>query len=216
MQYQVRWSREYALWVLGLPDFADQEQIKKAYHVLCKKYHPDNRAGTDASEKMDELYGKDAYLLIQSAYEYLMKTQETTETTGASAWGTMHGPYAYQDPIVTPHPSQKTKIIGTGSNPERERCYEQVRQSSIEREKLRKEAAKNKQNREENVRRKEQESLLEKEKRKREIESSFYRLMEAARMLEKEQEQTKADHSVYAKKKAYEAFQKYEERNKEW
>jgi DnaJ-class molecular chaperone len=55
-----------ALEILGLKDGRDKAAVKRAYHALAKKYHPDN-----------ELTGKkEAYELIRAAYEHLMNKSD--------------------------------------------------------------------------------------------------------------------------------------------
>lgn len=46
--------------ILGVPKDASQEEIKKAFHSLAKKYHPDtNRGNTAAKRTFQEI--RDAY-----------------------------------------------------------------------------------------------------------------------------------------------------------
>lgn len=58
--------------VLGIRQGASEDEIKKAYRELVKKYHPDqyrdNPLSTLAEEKLKE---------INEAYNYLMKTQDS-------------------------------------------------------------------------------------------------------------------------------------------
>ena len=55
--------------VLGVSRSASDDEIKKAYHKLARKYHPDNFAGSGgaaaegAEEKMKEI--NEAYDIIQ-------------------------------------------------------------------------------------------------------------------------------------------------------
>lgn len=61
-----RITESQALEILGLKAGSDKAEIKRAYHILAKKYHPDN-----------ELTGKkEAYELIRSAYELLLNKEE--------------------------------------------------------------------------------------------------------------------------------------------
>jgi DnaJ-class molecular chaperone with C-terminal Zn finger domain len=59
--------------VLGVTQGATEEEIKRAYHELVKKYHPDqyrdNPLATLAEEKLKE---------INEAYDYLVKSQGST------------------------------------------------------------------------------------------------------------------------------------------
>ena len=58
--------------VLGVPHGASEDQIKKAYRELARKYHPDNYANNPladlAQEKMKE---------INAAYEWLLQMNNT-------------------------------------------------------------------------------------------------------------------------------------------
>ncbi len=45
--------------ILGVPKNATDEELKKAYRDLVKKYHPDNNIGVDTNEKLKEI--KEAY-----------------------------------------------------------------------------------------------------------------------------------------------------------
>ncbi|MCQ2575881.1 MAG: DnaJ domain-containing protein [Treponema sp.] len=50
--------------ILGLNEGASIEEIKKAYRILAKKYHPDHNSSPDSERKFRE---------VQAAYEYLKK-----------------------------------------------------------------------------------------------------------------------------------------------
>ena len=53
--------------VLGLSKSASEQDIKKAYRALAKKYHPDVNKAADAEEKFKE---------INEAYEVLSDPQK--------------------------------------------------------------------------------------------------------------------------------------------
>jgi hypothetical protein len=68
--------------VLGVSENASQEEIRKAYLALVKKYHPDRYADGPmkdlANEKLKE---------INQAYELLTKKKETSGYGGSSSYG---------------------------------------------------------------------------------------------------------------------------------
>lgn len=68
--------------VLGVPQSATDEEIKKAYRTLAKKYHPDLNGGSAAAEtKMKE---------VNEAYTLLIKNkgQGNTQGHGSGGYGT--------------------------------------------------------------------------------------------------------------------------------
>lgn len=68
--------------VLGVDPSATDEEIKKAYRELAKKYHPDNYADSPladlAQEKMKE---------INEAYDTIQKERIAKNSSEGSSWG---------------------------------------------------------------------------------------------------------------------------------
>ena len=82
--------------ILGVTPNASDEEIKKAYRELARKYHPDKYAGTDladlASEKMKE---------INAAYEEVQAMRSGKQSAGG-AYGNPYG-NAYGNPYGNPY-----------------------------------------------------------------------------------------------------------------
>lgn len=73
--------------VLGVSRDAADDDIKKAYRALARKYHPDNYAGSDladlAGEKMKE---------INEAYDTIQRERANKGSTGSSQGGYQYSP----------------------------------------------------------------------------------------------------------------------------
>ncbi len=63
---------ENAYKVIGVPEGADFETVKKAYHRMMRKYHPDRLQAQGVSEEMMRAYTEKAQN-IQQAYDLLKK-----------------------------------------------------------------------------------------------------------------------------------------------
>ena len=76
--------------ILGVPPTATDDEVKKAYRELARKYHPDKYAGTDladlASEKMKE---------VNAAYEEIqtMRSGKQNASSGGAYGGGYQGAY---------------------------------------------------------------------------------------------------------------------------
>lgn len=74
--------------ILGVPPTATDEEVKKAYRDLARKYHPDKYAGSDladlASEKMKD---------INAAYEEIQAMRSGKQTAGPGYEGTTGSSY---------------------------------------------------------------------------------------------------------------------------
>jgi len=63
--------------ILGVPENATAEQIKKAYRMLARKYHPDMNPAQDAAEN---------FIRITEAYEILIGERKPPQTKSAPQW----------------------------------------------------------------------------------------------------------------------------------
>ena len=84
--------------VLGVSKSATQDEIKKAYRQLAKKYHPDNKETGDA-EKFKE--ASEAYSVLSDENK-----RKTYDQFGQSAFDQTAGgqnPFSGNPPIITLH-----------------------------------------------------------------------------------------------------------------
>ena len=70
--------------VLGVPRNASDDEIKKAYRKLSRKYHPDANINNPNKDQAEEKFKE-----VQQAYEQIMKEREY----GGSASGNGYGSY---------------------------------------------------------------------------------------------------------------------------
>ena len=88
--------------MLGIPSTATDEEVKKAYRNLARKYHPDNYHDNPledlAQERMKE---------INEAYETI-RTQRKAGQSGGQSYGGYTGGYR----AITP---EHTAACGSGS-----------------------------------------------------------------------------------------------------
>ncbi|MEJ7553945.1 MAG: molecular chaperone DnaJ [Aquificaceae bacterium] len=78
--------------VLGVPRNATQEEIKKAYRRLARKYHPDFNKDPEAQEKFKE---------INEAYQVLSDPEKRKlyDQYGHAAFGAQSGGHEYQEVV---------------------------------------------------------------------------------------------------------------------
>ncbi|MBQ8616968.1 MAG: DnaJ domain-containing protein [Clostridia bacterium] len=76
--------------VLGVAPTASDDEVKKAYRQLCKKYHPDANVG-----KPDAAQAEKKFMEVQQAYEEIMHRRQGG---GARAGSGYNGPQQQQRP----------------------------------------------------------------------------------------------------------------------
>lgn len=83
--------------ILGISEDANREEIKKAFHVLAKKYHPDaNKNIPSAKRKFQEI--RDAYETLQdperkAQYDRMRKSSRRTKNAEYTNWDGGHLKY---------------------------------------------------------------------------------------------------------------------------
>lgn len=90
--------------VLGIGRDASDEEIKKAYRKMSRKYHPDANVGNPNIDQIEEKFKE-----IQQAYQQIMKEREA-EKNGYS------GSYGYGGYGSTGYGSQNYGGYGSGSS----------------------------------------------------------------------------------------------------
>ena len=72
--------------VLGVTRSASDEEIKKAYRNLSRKYHPDANVNNPNKDQAEEMFKR-----VQQAYDQIMKERQQGTTGGYSGYGAGNG-----------------------------------------------------------------------------------------------------------------------------
>ncbi len=73
--------------VLGVDRNATDDEIKKAYRALCRKYHPDKNPGNEKAEEM--------FKIVQEAYQQVMNERKNGTSSQGNFAGGAYGGYQY-------------------------------------------------------------------------------------------------------------------------
>ena len=78
--------------VLGVPAGASDDEIKKAYRTMSRKYHPDANINNPNKDQAEEKFKE-----VQLAYDQIMKERQQGYSYGGSNAGgaTGYGSYSY-------------------------------------------------------------------------------------------------------------------------
>lgn len=76
---------------LGLAHGASEEEVKKAYRQLSRKYHPDANINNPDKDKAEEKFKE-----VQQAYKAIMSGEANNPYGGSSAQSGASGPYSYR------------------------------------------------------------------------------------------------------------------------
>ena len=77
--------------VLGIKYDATDDELKKAYRSLSRKYHPDANVGKSDAERAQ---AEEKFKEVQQAYDQIMKDREMGYTGPYGSSGSGQGPYA--------------------------------------------------------------------------------------------------------------------------
>ena len=75
--------------VLGVTRDATDDEIKKAYRAMSKKYHPDANINNPHKEKAEEMFK-----LVQEAYQQIIYERQHPYASSGSSYGTGGGSYS--------------------------------------------------------------------------------------------------------------------------
>ena len=80
--------------VLGVPRSASDEEVKKAYRKLSRKYHPDANINNPDKEQAEERFKQ-----VQQAYDQIMKEREYGSSYGNSYGKSYGSPFGNGNPF---------------------------------------------------------------------------------------------------------------------
>jgi len=86
--------------ILGVPHSASDEEIKKAYRSLSRKYHPDANINNPNKDQAEAKFKE-----VQQAYDKIMhERQYGSSGTGGYSYGGSSSAYQYECFIKPLHP----------------------------------------------------------------------------------------------------------------
>lgn len=88
--------------VLGLDSSASDEEVKRAYRELAKRYHPDNYSGTESAEFASEMMKK-----INDAYDEIMRRRK--KVGGEDK--TTQGDFGYVRSLISDGKIEEAQVI---------------------------------------------------------------------------------------------------------
>lgn len=88
--------------ILGIPEDSDQEQIRAAYLVLVKKYHPDSGSNEANADKFLEVITRSSYKSHINFFQLFLLQIDTafkvlTDKKAKERWGVEETPVKEQD-----------------------------------------------------------------------------------------------------------------------
>lgn len=95
--------------VLGVPSNASDDEVKRAYRDLTRKYHPDANVNNPLADLAEEKFKE-----VQEAYDTIMKQREQ---------GGYHYGYGYQGGNQSSGWNQSYGASGSRQNPQMQAVY---------------------------------------------------------------------------------------------
>ena len=69
--------------ILGIVRSASDDEVKKAYREMCRKYHPDRNPGNEAAEEM--------FKIVQEAYAQIVEERKNSGTNSSEGYSNSYG-----------------------------------------------------------------------------------------------------------------------------
>ncbi len=102
--------------VLGVSRNASDDEIKKAYRSLSRKYHPDANVNNPNKTQAEEKFKQ-----VQQAYDRIMKEKQQGGSYGEDAFGGFGSRYYYENRSSSS--GQEISRLQAAANYIRNRCY---------------------------------------------------------------------------------------------
>lgn len=119
--------------ILGISEYTNKDEVKKAYRTLCKKYHPDRNPAPDAVKH---------YIEVQQAYDIITQAEQYVTPVSAAKPQTAYEVFyknIKNNRSASNTKSTKTKILG-GTTFDTKK-YEELQQRNAQKRKIEKERA---------------------------------------------------------------------------